>query len=163
MVEADLRLIQAEAALCRTGFFHQVANLLNLEVDLLFFNTTSTYFELDEEDEPVRRDKNGNVTDDEQKAAEGKPAGLRAYGKSKDHRDDLPQVVIGLAVTRDGIPVHVWCWPGNTNDPALIRQVKDDMRDWTLARVVWVHQVAGALDPDSSVRLIKDVEKTFGP
>src|SRR3954462_13687717 len=30
------------------------------------------------------------------------------------------------------------CWPGNTADSALIRQVKDDLRDWTLARVVWV-------------------------
>jgi len=118
--------------------FHQVANLLNLEVDLLFFDTTSTYFELDEEDEPVPRDNNGNITDDEQKAAEGRPAGFRAYGKSKDHRDDLPQVVIGMAVTRDGIPVRIWCWPGNTSDSALIRQVKDDMRDWTLSRIVWV-------------------------
>ena len=118
--------------------FGQVANLLNLEVDLLFFDTTSTYFEVDEEDEPVPRDKNGNATDDEQKAAEGKPAGFRAYGKSKDHRDDLPQVVIGMAVTRDGIPVRVWCWPGNTDDSALIRQVKDDMRDWTLSKIVWV-------------------------
>src|SRR5262249_34739474 len=54
------------------------------------------------------------------------------------HRDDLPQVVIGMAVTRDGIPVRIWCWPGNTSDSALIRQVKDDMRDWTLARMVWV-------------------------
>ena len=43
-----------------------------------------------------------------------------------------------MAVTRDGIPVRVWCWPGNTSDSALIRQVKDDMRDWTLSRVVWV-------------------------
>ena len=118
--------------------FCQVANLLNLEVDLLFFDTSSTYFEVDEEDEPVPRDKNGEVTKDPEKAAEGKPAGFRAYGKSKDHRDDLPQVVIGMAVTRDGIPVRVWCWPGNTNDSALIRQVKDDMRDWTLARIVWV-------------------------
>jgi hypothetical protein len=118
--------------------FGQVANLLNLEVDLLFFDTTSTYFELDDEDEPVPRDKNGNVTQDEQQAAGGKPAGFRVYGKSKDHRDDLPQVVIGMAVTRDGIPVRIWCWPGNTNDSALIRQVKDDMRDWTLSRVVWV-------------------------
>jgi hypothetical protein len=33
-----------------------------------------------------------------------------------------------MAVTRDGIPVRVWCWPGNTADSALIRQVKDDMR-----------------------------------
>src|SRR5438477_4517416 len=43
-----------------------------------------------------------------------------------------------MAVTRDGIPVRIWCWPGDTADSALIRQVKDDMRDWTLARVVWV-------------------------
>ena len=84
------------------------------------------------------RDKDGNVTADEEKAAGGKPAGFRAYGKSKDHRDDLPQVVIGMAVTRDGIPVRIWCWPGNTSDSALIRQVKDDMRDWTLAKIVWV-------------------------
>jgi hypothetical protein len=118
--------------------FHQVANLLNLEVDLLFFDTTSTYFELDEEDEEVPRDETGTMTDDLEKAAEGKPAPFRAYGKSKDHRDDLPQVVIGMAVTRDGIPVRIWCWPGNTADSRLIRQVKDDMRDWTLARVVWV-------------------------
>jgi hypothetical protein len=118
--------------------YGQVANLLNLEVDLLFFDTTSTYFELDSEDEAVPRDKNGNVTDDDQQAAKSKPAPFRAYGKSKDHRDDLPQIVIGMAVTRDGIPVRVWCWPGNTSDSALIRQVKDDMRDWTLSRVVWV-------------------------
>jgi hypothetical protein len=118
--------------------YGQVANLLNLEVDLLFFDTTSTYFELDEEDEAVPRDKSGNVADDQQEAAGGKPAPFRAYGKSKDHRDDLPQIVIGMAVTRDGIPVRVWCWPGNTTDSALIRQVKDDMRDWTLSRIVWV-------------------------
>jgi hypothetical protein len=64
--------------------------------------------------------------------------GFRVLGKSKDHRDDLPQIVIGMAVTRTGIPVRVWCWPGNTADSALIRQVKDDMRDWALAKIVWV-------------------------
>src|SRR5260370_12431833 len=65
-------------------------------------------------------------------------AGFRVFGKSKDHRDDLPQIVIGMAVTRTGIPVRIWCWPGNTADSALIRQVKDDMRDWTLSKIVWV-------------------------
>ena len=43
-----------------------------------------------------------------------------------------------MAVTRDGIPLRVWCWPGNTADSALIRQVKDDMRGWSLSRVIWV-------------------------
>jgi len=125
--------------------FGQVANLLNLEVDLLFFDTTSTYFETDGEDEPAWRDKHGvpvpGGADDDPAAAAGdggKLAAFRAFGKSKDHRDDLPQIVIGMAVTRDGIPVRVWSWPGNTADSALIRQVKDDMRDWTLAKIVWV-------------------------
>jgi hypothetical protein len=117
--------------------FGRVADLLNLEVDLLFFDTASTYFELDDEDEPVPRDCSGNVAAPEDDAG-GKPGGFGAYGKSKDHRDDLPQVVIGMAVTRDGVPVRAWCWPGNTSDSALIRQVKDDMRDWALSRIVWV-------------------------
>ena len=43
-----------------------------------------------------------------------------------------------MAVTRDGIPARVWCWPGNTADSALIRQVRDDMRDWSLSKIVWV-------------------------
>jgi hypothetical protein len=34
--------------------------------------------------------------------------------------------------------VRISCWPGNANDSALIRQVKDDMRDWTLSRIVRV-------------------------
>jgi hypothetical protein len=120
--------------------FWQLASLLDLEVDLLFFDTTSTYFELDEPDEPVARDERGQVLP-ETKTGDGdgeKLAGFRSYGKSKDHRDDLPQIVIGMAVTRTGIPVRVWCWPGSTGDSALIRQVKHDLRDWTLARVIWV-------------------------
>jgi hypothetical protein len=135
------------------GVFRQVANLLNLEVDLLFFDTTSTYFELEDPDEPVARDDRGHILLSDhaghkdgagEKDGTGKKdgqthsIGFRTYGKSKDCRDDLPQIVIGMAVTRDGIPVRVWCWPGNTGDSALIRQVKDDMRDWTLSRIVWV-------------------------
>ena len=132
-------LLDVEDALARR-VYDQVADLLNLEVDLLFFDTTSTYFELDERDAPVARDERGRAVPGGQAAGEqaSTPAGFRSYGKSKDHRDDLPQVVVGMAVTRTGIPVRVWCWPGNTADSALIRQVKDDLRDWTLARVVWV-------------------------
>jgi hypothetical protein len=122
--------------------FHQVATLLNLEVDLLFFDTTSTYFEVDEPDQPITRDAHGLPRPDHGDGdgdGDGHTVrGFRSFGKSKDHRDDLPQVVIGMAVTRTGIPVRIWCWPGATNDSALIRQVKQDMRDWTLSRIVWV-------------------------
>jgi hypothetical protein len=119
--------------------FDAAAEVLGLEVDLLFFDTTSTYFVTEEADAPVARDQHGNpVPADAAGRGEGREAGFRTWGKSKDHRGDLPQVVIGMAVTRDGIPLRAWCWPGNTGDSALIRQVKDDLRGWSLSRVVWV-------------------------
>jgi hypothetical protein len=78
---------------------------------VLFFDTTSTYFETDEADEPIGRDGRGrptdNAEDDANPAGEAaNRAGFRSLGKSKDHRDDLPQVIVGMAVTRDGIPVR---------------------------------------------------------
>jgi IS4 transposase len=120
--------------------FDRACEVLGLEVDLLFFDTTSTYFVTEEADAPLARDQHGNQVPDGggTAAGEGREAGFRTWGKSKDHRDDLPQIVIGMAVTRDGIPLRVWCWPGNTSDSALIRQVKDDMRHWSLSRIVWV-------------------------
>jgi len=141
-------LIAVEERLAR-GVFDQVANLLNLEVDLIFFDTTSTYFETEDPDEPVWRDDHGRTVEPDSDSADaaddGEPpagasgqAGFRSRGKSKDSRDDLPQVVVGMAVTRDGIPVRVWCWPGNTSDSPLIRQVRDELRDWTLGKVIWV-------------------------
>lgn len=118
--------------------FDEVATLLNLEVDLLFFDTTSTYFELAEPDDPVARDDAGRPLGRSEANGDVNHGGFRAYGKSKDSRDDLPQIVIGMAVTRDGIPVRCWCWPGNASDQTVIRQVKDEMRDWTLSKIVWV-------------------------
>ncbi len=56
----------------------------------------------------------------------------------RDHRDDRPQVVIGLAVTKEGIPVRVWSFPGNAADTVVIRQVHDELGSWRLHRVVWV-------------------------
>jgi hypothetical protein len=120
--------------------FDRAADLLGLEIDLLFFDTTSTYFVTEEADAPIARDAQGVPVPDGagDAAGQGREAGFRTWGNPNHYRDDLPQVVIGMAVTRAGIPVRVWCWPGNTSDSALIRQVKDDMRDWSLSRVVWV-------------------------
>jgi transposase len=103
--------------------FHGVANLLNLEVDVIFFDTTSTFFEIEDEDEPD---------------SEGEREALRRFGESKDRRPDLPQVVVGMAVTREGIPIRCWTFPGNASDQVLIREVKDDLREWRLHRVIWV-------------------------
>ncbi len=114
-------LLEVEHELAEQVYW-ATATLLDLEVDLLFFDTTSTYFETDAPDE----------------SSDGAPKGFRTYGHSKDHRADLPQVVLGLAVTRSGIPIRVWTFPGNASDEVLIRSVRDDLLAWKLARVVWV-------------------------
>ncbi|MCR4440551.1 MAG: IS1634 family transposase [Peptococcaceae bacterium] len=112
-------LLEASEQLQEEVFF-SVANLLNLEVDLLYFDTTSTYFETDEDD------------------PENQKKYLRQKGHTKDHRPDLPQVVIGLAVTREGIPVRCWVWPGNTSDMSVVEEVKTDLMGWKLGRVITV-------------------------
>ena len=96
--------------------FWSTASLLNLTVDLIFFDTTNTYFEIDEP----------GVSD------------LKAYGKSKDKRDDLPLVTIGLAVTRRGLPVRCWILPGNQHDAKTVDQIQKDLNSWNIGRVVWV-------------------------
>lgn len=113
-------LLAADAAI-QEGVFFNVANLLNLEVDVVFLDTTSTYFEVENEDEPG----------DER-------LHLRQRGYSKDNHPELPQVVIGLAMTKDGIPVRCWTWPGNTGDQSVIEEVKKDLNGWKLGRVVTV-------------------------
>ena len=95
--------------------FWATASLLNLTVDLIFFDTTNTYFEMDDSGDSE----------------------LLAFGKSKHRRDDCPQVTIGLAVTREGIPVRCWVLPGNQNDAKCVKQIQQDMNDWKLGHVIW--------------------------
>ena len=114
--------------------FYSVAHLLNLDVDIVFVDTTSTYWEMEvaaELAETAARDE-----DDQDSLPEEE--GARLFGHSKDYRDDLPQVVIAMAVTRDGIPVRCWTFPGDTPDQKIIRKVRDDLGGWNLRRLVWV-------------------------
>ena len=114
--------------------FASVAHLLNLDLDIVFVDTTSTYWEVDGADDLA--DLQDRVDDDG--LARPVKAGTRAFGHSKDFRTDLPQVVIAMAVTRDGVPVRCWTFPGNTADTSIIRTVKDDLAGWNLRRLVWV-------------------------
>lgn len=140
-------LLEIEDELAEAVYW-AVADLLDLEVDLLLFDTTSTYWHTDRAD-PADDGDDGesqgptvdqHLPDDTSDPDDGDGAtgGFRAFGKSKDHRPDLPQVVVGMAVTRTGIPIRVWSWPGDTGDSPLIRQVKADLKGWKLGRVVWV-------------------------
>ena len=100
-------------------FFH-TANLFNLVVDVIFYDTTTASFSVDEEDED----------------SETGP-GFRKYGHSKDGTWS-PQIVVALAVTREGLPVRSWVFPGNTADVDTVKKVREDLRGWKLGRALFV-------------------------
>jgi hypothetical protein len=115
--------------------FASVATLLNLDLDIVFVDTTSTYWQVDVPDELAEALR---AEGDDDEVSVPTEAGTRRFGHSKDHRADLPQVVIAMAVTRDGIPIRCWTFPGNEGDTTIIRRVKDDLTGWNLHRLVWV-------------------------
>lgn len=97
--------------------YFATADLLNLEVDLVYFDTTSSYFEVEPQEAPEAEK-------------------LRKLGYSKDKRPDLLQVVIGMAVTKEGLPIRCWVWPGNTADKTVVEEAKKDLVGWKLGRVI---------------------------
>jgi transposase len=103
-------------------FFH-VANLFNLVVDVIFYDTTTASFSIDEEDE-------------------GTGPGFRKYGHSKNGTWS-PQIVVALAVTREGLPVRSWVCPGNTSDVDTVKKVREDLRGWKLGRALFVADSGG--------------------
>jgi hypothetical protein len=102
------------------------ADLFKLDVDLVFYDATTAWFECDDED--VAAESWRGLTF---------PA-LRKRGHSKEGRDNDPQVVIALAVTRDGMPVRSWVLPGNTPDVTTVQQIKEDLRQMRLGRALFV-------------------------
>ena len=96
--------------------FFQTANLFNLKVDLIFYDTTTASFSIDEEDDD---------------------GGLRRFGHAKEGVW-APQVVVALAVTTEGLPVKSWVFPGNTADVSTVERVRTDLRGWNLGRAIFV-------------------------
>ena len=120
--------------------FLRTADLFRLDVDLIFYDTTTAYFEIDDPDE------------DEQEFAGRLYAPLRRRGHSKEGRDNQPQVIIALAVTRDGMPVRSWVLPGDTADVATVARIKQDLCAWRLGRCLFVGD-AGLYSADNLAAL----------
>ena len=103
-------------------FAHLMArwrDLFNANFDVLLYDLTSTYFEI-------------NASD----VAEGDK---RRHGYSRDKRPDCPQVVIALVVTPDGLPLAYEVLPGNTADCTTLRMFLARIeRQYGRARRVWV-------------------------
>ncbi len=97
--------LEAHKEALEEGLYFRMADLLNLDVEVVFYDTASLHFETDEEDTGVGEH-------DEVRRSQG--AGAKRYraprkrGTSKNGRGDVPQVMVGLAVTRDGFPVRQW-------------------------------------------------------
>lgn len=97
--------------------FASVAKEAKLELDLVFLDTTNTYFEYDVDESP---------------------SGLLKRGRSEDNHPELPIVSIAFAVTKQGIPIRCWTFPGNTSDQKIVDQVKSDLSQWNLGKVILV-------------------------
>ena len=137
--------LEAHKEALEKAIYFRVADLLNLDVEIIFYDTTSLHFEVEAEDQGI-----GN--DDLVRGSE--PAGAELYkaprkrGYPKNGRSDVPQIVVGLAVTRGGFPVRHWVFPGNTVDVSTVAQVKEDLRGWQLSRCVFVGD-AGMVSQDN--------------
>jgi len=89
--------------------YTELCNLANLDLRLICYDLTSSYFET---------------------VAAGRRAfPSLAFGYSRDHRSDRPQVMIGLLVTSDGIPIAHHVFAGNTSDVSTLPGVMADLKE----------------------------------
>jgi len=105
------------------------------DLELVFYDITSTYFEGER-----------SIGEDD----------FRRYGYSRDHRFDRRQVVIGMVMTSEGIPVCHHVFPGNTVDKTtVVAVVKDLKQRFNLKRMVFVGDRGMLSDPNLEVLLVE--------
>ena len=102
-----LDAVAAAADDTETHLYARLCDLTNLDLRLVCYDLTSTYFE-------------GST-----RTSERFPS--RAFGYSRDHRPDRPQIMIGLLCTSDGIPIAHRVFGGNTNDATTLPDVLADL------------------------------------
>ena len=94
-------------------------DLFNQELDVVFYDLTTLHFE----------STNADPEDGE----------LRRFGYSKNHRKDLTQVILGLLVDREGVPVGYQLFPGNTYEPHSLPAILEKLKTkYHITRVVLV-------------------------
>jgi transposase len=86
--------------------------LFDTPLDLVFYDLTSCYFEIDQED---RSDRGSGIST------------LRNFGHDRD-RSGCPQVVLGLVMTREGLPLCHYVFPGETPDKVTLEEVITDLK-----------------------------------
>jgi len=104
-----LDIIAASKAATETELYARLCDLTNMDLSMVCYDLTSTYFEGD----PRPSDRFPS----------------KAFGYSRDRRSDRPQVVIGLLCTGDGIPIAHHVFAGNTADVSTLPGVLADLAD----------------------------------
>ena len=90
---------------------------------------------------------------------EGQTSATRQHGYSRDHRGDRPQIVYGLLCDKDGRPIAIEVFPGNTADPATFTAVVETVRKrFGLRRVIFV----GDRGMITSARIREDLAEIEG-
>lgn len=104
-------LIEYKDEIERSVFF-RMRDLFHQELDIVLFDTTSLVYYGEGSDKD-------NKPDNEQ---------LLDYGFSKARRGDLKQVVVGVLMSKDGIPLGHEVFSGNTNDVTCFSKIIDQLR-----------------------------------
>lgn len=108
-----LDLLAVEKKRIEGNLFKTLKKHLDLDLSLVFYDLTSTYFE-------------------------GKGPKLAEFGYSRDHRKDRKQLVLGV-VLADSIPIAHRVWPGNTHDSATLGETVQDLKErFGIKEVVFV-------------------------
>lgn len=85
-----------------TALYNKVVNLFNMDLSLVFYDLTSSYFE-------------------------GNGCPLADWGYSRDHRSDCKQIQIGLVVNKDGTPIAHEVFEGNIKDQTTLGNTLQDL------------------------------------
>ena len=107
-----LSLLSENSDFIQAELYKQSQKLLERRKDLLYYDCTNYYFEIEEADE------------------------LRKYGKSKEHRPN-PIVGMGLFMDHDGIPIAFCIYPGSQNEQPTMKPLEQKiLKDFDLGNVV---------------------------
>ena len=85
------------------ALFNRLINLFNMEVNIIFYDITSSYFE-------------------------GRACNISRFGYSRDRRPDKKQILIGLVVTKQGLPIAHDVLEGNIADKTTLKQTVDNLK-----------------------------------
>lgn len=107
-----LSVLSAESDLIQSRLYQNSQKILERRDDILYYDCTNYYFEIEQEDE------------------------LRRYGKSKQHQP-LPIVGMGLFMDADGIPLAFSIYPGNQNEQPTLKPLEQKvLNDYGMSQVV---------------------------